>query len=248
MSLASKDRSHPLTPGEGSPNGIAAAYFLSQHKPQIGANKYIHQITVFQPDFITDWPSIIYNVQDAPISSPEGQGDTYQPERKQYLTGRDLASNADMSPITGISLAAAEPPPQTDWQRYVCRGKRLTQASKLDKAKAVQFASPIDSIWEGTMEAEIKLWGYKEISADSHCYFGDIESALKALKISMLTRSEGGPNYCYQVRHIDNDAQNAQGEKIADKDQTYKVNGKDYRVCERSASSHLTTCADFKPD
>ncbi|XPT03569.1 Mitochondrial import inner membrane translocase subunit tim8 [Ascochyta lentis] len=133
-------------------------------------------------------------------------------------------------PILDEPTVAAEPTPQTEWQKYVCRGEKLTQACKLDKDKAIEFAEPIDSAWDGTMEAELKLWGYKELPADSHCYFGDIEPAFKGLKIGMRSKNEGGANYCFQVRHVDNEARNAQGERIDDRDQTYKVGDKEYRV------------------
>ncbi|KAJ4347557.1 Mitochondrial import inner membrane translocase subunit tim8 [Ascochyta clinopodiicola] len=133
------------------------------------------------------------------------------------------------SPIKPAVVARA-PLAQLDWQKYVCRGEKLNQACKLDKGKATQFAGPIDSVWDGTMEAELKLWGYKELPADSHCYFGDIEPAFRALKIDMETAMEGGSNYCFQVCHFDAKARNAQGERIAYRDQTYKVNDKEYRV------------------
>ena len=31
----------------GSPNGVAAGYFLAQHKTQLGGNKYVYQVTVW---------------------------------------------------------------------------------------------------------------------------------------------------------------------------------------------------------
>ena len=197
----------------GSPNGIAAAYFLSQHKREIGSNKYVHKITVFRPDDEdeNDEPTIVYYVQDAPAPSLKDEGGE-NPEQNQGLTSRDLVLAAD-----------------TDvWQHCVCRGEKLTQACKNGKDKAVEFAEPIDSPWDGTMEAELKLWGYQELAADSHCNFDDIEPALEALKISRLSAREGGSNYCYQVRH-------SYDEEIGPKDQTYEVNGRKLRV----STSHV---------
>jgi hypothetical protein len=52
----------------GSPNGIAAGFFLAQHKRQLGNNKMISKITVFkalQPVTNDDFPTIIFWVQDA---------------------------------------------------------------------------------------------------------------------------------------------------------------------------------------
>ena len=192
----------------GSPNGIAAAYFLSQHKQQIGANKYVYKVTVFKPDEDneagSDEPAIVYYVEDAPPTSPEAEGNP-----AGGLQRRDLV------------VAAAD---SSLWSKYVCRGEKLSKASKFEKDKAVEFAKPIDSPWEGTMEAELETWGYKEVDADLLCNFDDITNALKALKIGKLSFIEGGANYCFQVRHVDD------GAHIEHVDQTYTVDNKVYRV------------------
>ena len=147
-------------------------------------------------------------------------------------------------PIPDTPAVAAEPTPQSEWEKYVCRGGKLDQACKLDKYKAIEFLTPIDSPWDGTLEAELKLWGYKELPADSHCSFDDIAPALKALRIGLLSRAEGGANYCYQVRHVNDEARNAQGKRIDDRDQTYKVNDREYRVSD-NACGYLVRFANF---
>ncbi|CAN9193726.1 unnamed protein product [Alternaria alternata] len=52
----------------GSPTGIAAGFFLAQHKRQLGGNKMIVKITVFkalQPVTDDEFPTIIFWVQNA---------------------------------------------------------------------------------------------------------------------------------------------------------------------------------------
>jgi hypothetical protein len=52
----------------GSPTGIAAGFFLAQHKRQLGGNKMIVKITVFkalQPVTDDEFPTMIFWVQDA---------------------------------------------------------------------------------------------------------------------------------------------------------------------------------------
>jgi hypothetical protein len=52
-----------------SPNGIAAGFFLAQHKPQLGGNKMIYKITVFkavQPVTEDDFPNLIFWVKNVP--------------------------------------------------------------------------------------------------------------------------------------------------------------------------------------
>lgn len=131
----------------------------------------------------------------------------------------------DTPAIAAGPTPAPSPTPQSEWQKNVCRGAKLNKACKLDKEKAIEFVNPIDSPWDGTLEAELKLWGYHEVPADMHCDFDDIASALKALRIGLLSRAEGGDNYCYQVRHWDDDA------RTNHRDQTYTVENKVYRVC-----------------
>jgi hypothetical protein len=151
----------------------------------------------------------------------------------------DAELGADSPPIASVTLVlpavAAEPipsstpiSPQTEWQKYVCRGEKLTQASKLDREKAAQFATPIDSEWDGTLEAELKLWGYELYIG--FCDFSNIADQLRALNIDSRFKPKGGQNECFSVRHSNIEATNEEGEEMPVMDQTYTVNGKTYRV------------------
>jgi hypothetical protein len=191
---------------------------LSQHKPEIGKNKYVSKVTVFRPDEDTgfDEPTIVYYVEDAPKekeSAQQGKGHTR----------RDLALAPD------DTVSATE---ETDsWFECVCRGEKLTQVCKTNKEKAVHFVTPIDTPWRGDMQADLREWGYHEEPAMSYCSFGDIEDALEALGISSWSQPEGGLNYCYQVRHsYEEDIKGPDGKVISEEDQTYTVGHKTYRV------------------
>ncbi|KAF2125169.1 hypothetical protein P153DRAFT_300869 [Dothidotthia symphoricarpi CBS 119687] len=54
----------------GSPNGVAAGYFLAQHKAQLGGNKFIERVTVFRPDRGL-MPYLLFWVEDAPAGPGE---------------------------------------------------------------------------------------------------------------------------------------------------------------------------------
>ena len=53
----------------GSPNGVAAGYFLAQHKTQLGGNKYIYQVTVWS-DREGD-QQMMFWVKNAPLPPEE---------------------------------------------------------------------------------------------------------------------------------------------------------------------------------
>ncbi|KAH7091636.1 hypothetical protein FB567DRAFT_436058 [Paraphoma chrysanthemicola] len=55
----------------GSPNGIAAGFFLAQHKTQLGGNKYISKITVFRADAVGNLPNLLFWVSDGPCPEEE---------------------------------------------------------------------------------------------------------------------------------------------------------------------------------
>ncbi|KAF1844423.1 uncharacterized protein K460DRAFT_250326, partial [Cucurbitaria berberidis CBS 394.84] len=63
----------------GSPNGAAFAYFLMQHKVQLGY-KSIGKVTVFKPETDDDLafvdPSLVFHVEDAPLPSQDGDMET----------------------------------------------------------------------------------------------------------------------------------------------------------------------------
>jgi hypothetical protein len=55
-----------LTSPQGSPNGLGAGYFLVQHKRQLGGNKIISKITIFEGDEAGGYPHLLFWVADAP--------------------------------------------------------------------------------------------------------------------------------------------------------------------------------------
>jgi hypothetical protein len=55
-----------LTSPQGSPNGLGAGYFLVQHKRQLGGNKIISKITIFEGDDAGGYPQLLFWVADAP--------------------------------------------------------------------------------------------------------------------------------------------------------------------------------------
>lgn len=58
-------RATDLTRGAGSANGIAIGYFLSQHKVQLGGNKYVYQVQVYAENE-GGYPYMVFHVKDAP--------------------------------------------------------------------------------------------------------------------------------------------------------------------------------------
>jgi hypothetical protein len=240
-----------LLTNTGSSNGIATAYFLLQHKTQIGGNKYVYQITVFQPDSEDEnEPSLVYYVKDAPAPPPENKDDPEKPKPEGSLVVRglnvsvnkslpDLSSASTQSSAVDLVLpaVAAEPTPsplpsadQSFWQRYVCRGEKLTQASKRNKDKAVQFASPIDSEWDGTLEKELKLWGYRDKKEQPlTCDLSIVAPDLAKVGIDAKFKDKGGQNECFAVYHLRVE-QDKQGKSVPVANQRYTVGEKSYRV------------------
>ena len=49
-----------LTLCPGSPNGIAAGFFLAQHKRQLGGNKVIDRVTVFRSEQYGSLPNLLF--------------------------------------------------------------------------------------------------------------------------------------------------------------------------------------------
>lgn len=55
---------------EGSPNGVAAGYFLAQHKTQLGGNKYVYQVSVWKDRYGDE--QMMFWVKDAPPPEDDG--------------------------------------------------------------------------------------------------------------------------------------------------------------------------------
>lgn len=196
----------------GSPNGIAAAYFLAQHKDELGGNKYIEKVTVFRPDENTDndEPTLVYHVKDMPLNSP-------------YDTGSDddESPNDPGDPTPAVGHEDDE----TFWNRHVCRGEKLHQASIRNKDTAINFVRIVDSEFDGTMENDMKTWGYTDHKGESiYCELEDIAPDLNSLGINTAFRSgsSNGDNECFYIDH-----RSSLGRA------TYKVGGTTYHVSNR---------------
>lgn len=171
----------------------------------------MNKITLFCPDEDTEMkePTIVYYVEDAPTPSHKDGGSAAQANVR-----RDLI------------LAADDPPMDEDalWVKCRCRGEKLTEGCQTSKDEATEFTTPLNMPWKGTMEAELKKWGYHE-RPPTWCSLDDIENALNDLKI------EEGDTNCYEVRYLLPDGtKDEDGKVIAPKDQTYTVDKKTYRV------------------
>lgn len=59
---------------KGSPNGVAAGYFLAQHKTQLG-EKLISKVTVFRAEDYGSLPNMIFWVEDALESDDDEEKD-----------------------------------------------------------------------------------------------------------------------------------------------------------------------------
>lgn len=117
---------------------------------------------------------------------------------------------------------------------------------RTNKDKAAQRLIPIDSEWDGTLEAELLRWGYRTLrGADDAlaCDLGDIEHNLNDLGVNArFTHDvEAGPNECFEVQH-------SGGWNFVDR-QTYTVDSRTYRVSEYFVfwTLHSSNLADQCP-
>lgn len=114
------------------------------------------------------------------------------------------------------------------WQKAVCTGERLTQASMRNKDTAVKHVQPIDSDFDGTMENDLRTWGYTDLSGEGsvYCDISSVISELTSLGINMEWSDEtpNGANMCYGVAHYHKDPEYPHGVR------TYTVNNKIYFV------------------
>lgn len=135
------------------------------------------------------------------------------------------------------ALAASDPASlKSTWDKAVCRGEKLHQACVHDKEQAVQFASPIDSPFDGTLQQELSEWGYVERHSEAAYFcrlYISIGAELEALGIDPRGSDEGGPNECFQFQHWDPLIKNDQG-PIPVSDQQYEHGGRTYRVSEKT--------------
>lgn len=180
----------------------------------------MYQVQVFASDEQNVGPCMVLHVKDAPAPTAGVIGNA--------VAKRDVLAIAEPASVSTMAVDA------TFWRKYVCRGEKLTQASMRNKDTAVQHASPIDSEWDGTMEEELRLWGYTDYKGKSvYCEFDNIIDNLNAIGVDGRFKSRGGENDCYNVGHRRSDATPL-------KDQTYEVDGKTYK-----ASVHKIFCRPY---
>jgi hypothetical protein len=84
----------------------------------------------------------------------------------------------------------------------------------------------VDTPWKGTMESELREWGYREVDASSKCGWDDIERDLNREHIRVEDAN------CYEVQHALRPGTTGEdGKTIALKNQMYTVkSGHKYRV------------------
>lgn len=186
-----------LTVMQGSPNGIAAGYFLAQHKAEIGTNKYVYQIQIFAPEW-GGGLSMILHVTDAP--APTSDNIAGERRRSNGLKGRDqvsaVNSSTSESPLVSGEVVALAGKKKLDdatlWHTCKCRGDKITQASLQNKDTAMNLVTPVDSEWDGTMEAELSLWGYRQPKGFSvYCNFDNVATPLKEMGVNSKFKGKG---------------------------------------------------------
>jgi hypothetical protein len=114
------------------------------------------------------------------------------------------------------------------WQKAVCAGERLTQASMRDKDTAVNHVKPINSDFDGTMENDLRTWGYTDLSGEGsdYCDLSTVISVLTSLGINVdwSDYDPNGHNTCFSVAHYHKDQEYPHGVR------TYTVDNKIYFV------------------
>ncbi|KAF3046021.1 hypothetical protein E8E12_010379 [Didymella heteroderae] len=102
-------------------------------------------------------------------------------------------------PTTVVTAAGDPALEKTYWQKCVCRSQTLTKACMSSKDNAVQFGTPLDTKFDGTLEADLARWGYIERNKEAnekHCDLFEmtLEGVLEGLEL-------GGHNECFWFQH-----------------------------------------------
>jgi hypothetical protein len=83
----------------GSPNGLAAGYFLVQHKRELG-RKYIERVTVFRADARGSFSNLLFWVTEVPDTDSEEDGSD---------TGRSASTAGKQMGNTTAAIVEREP-------------------------------------------------------------------------------------------------------------------------------------------
>lgn len=162
-----------------------------------------------------------------------------------------LSSNISLADIGSQSKSFAQTAKTDDndeddeeddsvWEYAKCRGLKLLMAMMLDPISAVHLVTPIHSPWDGTLEHELKTWGYTDASTheyyDHLCDFDrtgyQMMEPFEALGINVKSSLVGGPNHCFVLQHRQDLAAVRPPDNPLPRleDQRYEVEGKQYRV------------------
>jgi hypothetical protein len=162
-----------------------------------------------------------------------------------HVAIKDPKDGDEFQGLFNPSIAAVGADPPTDdevWKKAQCKGENLNIAMTLDDdgAHSVLNNMPyIQSPWDGTMEDDLRKWGYseggeKEVKKCEQdlADLKDINTALKALGTDYTSARNGGPNHCYNARHRDSpNIHLVDGKKPSRvSKQWFTVDGKEYRV------------------
>jgi hypothetical protein len=82
----------------GSPNGVGAGYFLSQHKAQLGGNKFVEKITVFCNDAYGP-PHLLFWIADKPEEEPKKPDDPKDKGLGSMIERHVLGSRKDVREV-----------------------------------------------------------------------------------------------------------------------------------------------------
>ncbi|KAI4653716.1 hypothetical protein J4E93_001483 [Alternaria ventricosa] len=129
------------------------------------------------------------------------------------------------------------------WDAALSKGRKLILATSFNLPEAEKVYQPMTSIWDGTLERELAVWGYSEPDwpevedSDENCVMGKenhgLQDMLKQLHADDRDSRDGGDNICHTVQHQDGPylEKDKNGEVPDDpREQYYKVDGRRYRV------------------
>lgn len=133
-------------------------------------------------------------------------------------------------------------PDDAIWLRAHCRGSLLLRAMTLSEDGSSDLLSwpYTQSPFDGDLKAELRTWGYLDDDtihgqSDAQCDFDSwhhVKRAFAALGVDTRSKSMGGENHCFFVRHADGPAviKAQDGTLGPPEEQRYIVHGKTYRI------------------
>ncbi|KAJ4298009.1 hypothetical protein N0V90_005908 [Kalmusia sp. IMI 367209] len=158
------------------------------------------------------------------VSSSLGANDTLKSAEFRFIRGFDSVTLAD----------------DEKWTITRCKGAKLVALMLATDQKAgpqieeLKGRNPpsAKSAWQGDLKAELATWGWSEFRVENiyaDMEYWQVESVIKALNINGKPKADGGKIIPYQIEHWNPNKKDPQGKPMDKKDQTYKVNGREYR-------------------